>query len=256
MAASKFAEKTGKVLENCRILFRDKREQIINSYDKAVKGQEALDKTIQVLDKIAIKIQDKNLDRAREIYKNELPGLNGMKRSVDIDKLNKFLNDKNVVLQTLEKLKKAKVVIDKGMKPLKRVVELYEKAAQTADKMEKIKDLIEFSKKLSSADDFRRYNLQVARFFGEMSTVMKGMTGELPPIMREYCDYVLSAGENIEKIAKMVSTYTERLLKSIEEAEAEWRKVFNGRTTNAASGSEAVKLGPDHSLEGILNLFE
>ena len=97
--------------------------------------------------------------------------------------------------------------------------------------------MLEQSKKLSTAEDYLRYNQEVARQFGEMCSIMKGMTGKLPPIMREYCDFIFSVGEKTGLMAKLVSDYTQVILKGIDEAEAEFSKAFKSKSTTANAGA-------------------
>jgi len=85
---------------------------------------------------------------------------------------------------------------------------------------------------------------------------MKGMTGKLPPIMREYCDFIFSVGEKTGLMAQMVSDYTVVIPKGIDETKSEWSKVFNPETTNAYTGKLVVKMGLKYDLNDTLDLLE
>ena len=258
MELPKLSPEAQKVLETAHELMVAKSPEIIAAYDTASKAKEILDTSITILDEIAGAVHKKNLAKARKIYQSKFPKI-GMsfdlgknpvtKDSIDLTKLNEFLDDQSVLLSTLEKLKKAQAVMNKVMAPLKKCIDIYKKATQSADIIQDALKLLEQSKKLSTADDYRRYNLEVARQFGEMCSIMKGMTGKLPPIMREYCDFIFSVGEKTGLMAKLVSDYTQVILKGINETESEWSKVFRTRGTNAYKSIEYARSGQTRDLD-------
>lgn len=264
MELPKLSPEAQQVLENANQLMVVKSPEITAAYDTAKKAKEILDTSITILDEIAGAVHEKNLAKARDIYQRKFPNI-GMsfdlgknpvtKHSTDLTKLNEFLDDQSVLLNTLEKLKKAQAVMDKVMAPLKKCIDKY-KAIQSADLARDAYLLLEQSKKLSTADDYRSYNLEVARQFGEMCSIMKEMTSKLPPIMREYCDFIFSVGEKTELMAKMVSDYTQVILKGIDEAEAEWKKAAKSKSPTAATGALFEKTKYNGNLnKGLDALF-
>jgi len=82
------------------------------------------------------------------------------------------------------------------------------------------------------------------------------MTGKLPPIMREYCDFIFSVGEKTEIMAKLVSDYTQVILKGIDKTEAEWKKAAKSKSPTAAAGAlfEGTKYNGDLN-KGLDALF-
>jgi len=84
---------------------------------------------------------------------------------------------------------------------------------------------------------------------------MKEKTETLPPIMREYCDFILSVGEKTELMAKMVSDYTLVILKGIEETEAELSKAFRTKGANVLLGSEWGKMERKGDTDDDLNIL-
>ena len=74
--------------------------------------------------------------------------------------------------------------------------------------------------------------------------------------MREYCDFIFSVGEKTELMAKLVSDYTVTILKGIDEAEAEWKKASNSKSTTAAIGALFEKTNYNGDLnKGLDALF-
>lgn len=265
MELPKLSPEAQKVLENANELMIVKSPEITAAYDAAKKAKEILDTGITILDEIAGAVHEKNLAKARDIYQHKFANIDlnvdqgkhpFNKHSTDLTKLNELLDDQSVLLTALEKLKKAQAVMNKVMTPLKKCIGIYNQATKAADLAQNAYRLLEQSKKLSTADDYRLYNLEVARQFGEMCSIMKGMTDKLPPIMREYCKVVLSVGEKTQIMAKLVSDYTQVILKGIDETESEWSKVFNPETTNAYTGKLVVKMGLKYDLNDTLNLLE
>jgi len=84
---------------------------------------------------------------------------------------------------------------------------------------------------------------------------MKGMTGKLPPIMRDYCDFIFSIGEKTQIMAKLVSDYTQVILKGIDEAEAELSKIFKSKSPIAADGTLVEKANKNDDPNKILDIL-
>ena len=265
MGLPKLSQEAQKVLEAANQLIIAKSPEITAAYDTVTKVKEILDTSITILDEIAGAVHEKNLAKARDIYQRKFPNISMgsdwgkhsvTKRTIDLTKLNEFLDNQSVLLTTLEKLKRAQAVMNRIMGPLKKCIGMYNSATQAANIIQDALKLLEQSKKLSTADDYRLYNLEVARLFGEMCTIMKEKTETLPPIMREYCDFILSVGEKTELMAKMVSDYTLVILKGIDEAEAELSKVFSSKSTTANAGTLYEKSNyPGDFNKGLDALF-
>ena len=73
--------------------------------------------------------------------------------------------------------------------------------------------------------------------------------------MKEYCDFIFSVGEKTEIMAKLVSDYTQVILKGIDETESEWSKVFNPQSPNPSKSFEWSKMEKKGDLNDDLDIL-
>jgi hypothetical protein len=190
------------------------RKLVMEGMKYAEEAQKTLKNTEACLKQLEMEVNRGNIDKAEKLYKKLFvnTGKFRIKRAVSERELKAFLNDKSLIKKVLGKTRKAHAYIKAVVPKCRMVVDAYDKICKLSGAFADVEKLRMEQKKLSSPGSYVSYYNEIAKGFSSASSVMKEITGKLPPGASDYCDFIFSVAENTAKAAKVVGDYTTKLI--------------------------------------------
>ncbi len=210
-------EKRKKELAKVLKEFTDaKHQKMVKDTFGKVKGcHERLKILIKTLDGASVAVNRKNWDEAEEIYKKIYfnTGNLRIKRAYSKGEFVSFLDKHNNQFKfAAEKLRRAKNLLDKLVKPCERTIKIYDNIRKIAHVVAHSEIRRQQMNALESTDDYRKYYRNIASDFSKLSSVLKGISGKMPPGAREYCEFIFDVAKKTEAAAKIVDNHTKKII--------------------------------------------
>jgi hypothetical protein len=190
------------------------RKLVMEGMNYAQEAEKALIKTEACLKQMEMDVNRGNIGNAEMLYRKVFisTGKLKIKKAVSEREIKVFLNDKSLIKKALDKTRKANAYIKAVVPKCRMVVDVYDKICKLSGPFADIEKLRMEQKKLSSSGSYVTYYNNIAQGFASASSVMKEITGKLPPGASDYCDFIFSVAENSAKAAKVVGDYTTKLI--------------------------------------------